>query len=214
MPASATKPFPVQHEEQIVRMTVKDYLHLAESGALLESAPIELLDGILLWKDRRDHEGSIMVVGKRHAQAVTRMLRLLDRLTTGHGCVAVSQQPFQLSETSLPEPDIMLVAEDESKLFDDFPRPAQIPLIIEVSDSSLVHDQNDKCTQYAAGGIPQYWIVNLVDDVIEVFTDLEGELARYKSHAVYAAGDSLSLHLPDGSTVTFDVAQVLPSRSA
>jgi hypothetical protein len=112
MPMSNPVPWPVRNSEQIVRINVDEYIQMPQSGALREGSPIELLDGVLVWKDRRDHEGSFMVVGIRRTNTVERLYRLLDRATEGHGGFVRSQQPVRLSDFSVPEPDVMILRGD------------------------------------------------------------------------------------------------------
>jgi Uma2 family endonuclease len=85
-------------------------------------------------------------------------------------------------------------------------------LLIEVADSSLLRDQRDKTRIYARGGIPIYWIVNLVDQRIEVYTQPSGPIAvpAYGSFQTYQPGDGVPLVL-DGTTVaTVPAAELLP----
>jgi Uma2 family endonuclease len=79
-----------------------------------------------------------------------------------------------LEDENLPQPDVMLVAGPE-KVYVDHPRPADVYLLVEVSDSTLTKDRTIKLPLYAAHCIPELWIVNLVDQQIEVYTEPHGE---------------------------------------
>jgi Uma2 family endonuclease len=84
--------------------------------------------------------------------------------------------------------------------------------VIEVADSSLLRDQRDKTRIYARGGIPCYWIINLVDQRVEVYTQPSGPTAvpSYGSFQTYQPGDAVPLVL-DGNTVgTVPVTELLP----
>lgn len=209
MATSEAIPLAGIREEQLVRLTVDEYIKLVESGTLREGAPVELLDGVLVWKDRRDGEGSIMVVGKRHAQVVTLLFRLLDRAVDGHGCVAVSQQPLRLSSSSMPEPDVMLITGDESTVFDNYPTPSLVPLVIEVADYSRNQDRKEKLPKYARAGIPVYWIVCLADDLVEVHSQPDVAKESYLSKDLYRPGDVIPLTAPDGATLRIEVSRFL-----
>jgi Uma2 family endonuclease len=106
-------------------------------------------------------------IGPRHAETVRRLARLLSRALGDRAFVDV-QQPFAADESSEPEPDLKIIPDrDYSK-----EHPSTAFLIGEVADSSLEYDRADKANLYAGGGdTPEYWIVNLVDDVVEVHRD-------------------------------------------
>jgi Uma2 family endonuclease len=89
----------------------------------------------------------------------------------------ITQSPLRLSDDledeNLPQSDVMLVADPE-KVYADHPRPADVYLLVEVSDSTLTKDRLLKLPLYAAHGVPELWIVNLVDKQIEVYTEPHG----------------------------------------
>ncbi len=92
------------------------------------------------------------------------------------------------------------------------PAATDVGLIIEVADSSLLRDQRDKTRIYARGGIPCYWIANLVDQRIEVYTQPSGPTAvpAYGSYQVYQPGDAVPLVLDGATVATIPVADLLP----
>ena len=107
-----------------------------------------------------------------------------------------------LEDENLPQPDVMLVAGPE-KVYVDHPRPADVYLLVEVSDSTLTKDRTIKLPLYAAHGIPELWIVNLVDQQIEVYTEPHGE--EYLTRTTKPlTGRFAPQHFPD------DVHQWLP----
>jgi Uma2 family endonuclease len=84
--------------------------------------------------------------------------------------------------------------------------PSHADLIIEVSQSSLSIDRNIKCTIYAEAGIPEYWVVNLIDDVIEVST--APRAGAYTTTTLHRKGSTITLvAFPD---VTIAVDDILP----
>lgn len=196
-------------QDQLVRLTADDYQRMTESGELRE-APIELLDGFLVWKDRRDREGSYMNIGVRHSQCVDRLQRLLDRRCETHGCYARGQQPIQLSDLSVPEPDVsVILGSPDDEPADRHPAVAEVVLVVEVADSSLKQDRGDKLAKYAAAGIPVYWIVNLFDNQVEVYTQPEPDMYGFGSVRILTAGETVSLQLPDGETIELPVDKIL-----
>ncbi len=79
--------------------------------------------------------------------------------------------PIVLNDWSEPEPDVVLCVPRADRYRQAHPRADQVLLVIEVADSSLAYDRTRKAQAYAASGIPEYWIVNLVDRQVEILTD-------------------------------------------
>jgi Uma2 family endonuclease len=113
---------------------------------------------------------------------------------------------------SQPEPDLAIVRGTARSYLTRHPSTADVGLLVEVADSSLLRDQRDKTRIYARGNIAVYWIVNLVDRRIEVYSQPSGPTAvpAYGSFQVYQPGDVIPLVL-DGRTVgTLQVDDLLP----
>ena len=141
------------------RLTRIEYEGLVERGVLDEDDPIELLDGRLVF---REPQGSL------HAAASLRARLALDR-AFGRGHHVRSQFPIALDDVSEPEPDIAVVrGRIEDYLHG---HPSSPVLVVEVADSSLARDRRHKGGLYARAGVTDYWIVNLVDRVLEVYRD-------------------------------------------
>jgi hypothetical protein len=209
MPRTATISLPIQSDDQLVRFTVDDYLKVMEHGGVCEGAPIELLDGLFVRKDRRDHEGDIMVVGIRHGLIVDRIYQWLLFATVAHGAWARSQQPLKTSKYSLPEPDVMMLAGSINDYTERYASPADVLLLIEVADSSLSFDRTDKLEKYARAGVPEYWVVNLVQDQIEIHTAPEPQAGTYRQTRIVDRGGAVTVICPDGHAVTTPVAELL-----
>ncbi|TMA50228.1 MAG: Uma2 family endonuclease [Deltaproteobacteria bacterium] len=90
-----------------------------------------------------------------------------------------------------PAPDVAVVAGRERDYMTAHPRNAL--LLVEVADTSLAQDRLTKGALYAAAGIPEYWIVNLRADCVEVLRDPEPEAGRYRERAVVGHGERLAL---------------------
>jgi Uma2 family endonuclease len=143
-------------EESLRRISRKEYRQMAEAGIFDEDEPVELLDGMLVTKVTR---------GGRHDRLLTWLNRRLTRALDDSFEVR-PQCGFAASEWSEPEPDFAIVRADPTH--DDHPSAAV--LIIEVSDSSLRRDRMWKQTIYAKAGVPEYWIVNVQEMTVEVYT--------------------------------------------
>lgn len=199
--ASATSVF-------IEPLTVDQYHAMIRQGILVEGAPVELLDGVLIRKDRRDKGGSIMTVGPRHTNTILLLTNLLGQLIDGQTAHVRPQQPVTLDGTSEPEPDLTVVLGKITDFAHHHPGPGAIPLVVEVADSSLSYDRGEKLKRYATAGIPCYWIVNLSADVVEVYTHPQPKLASYARQTTCGSGDAVSFDLV-GNTICVSVDDIL-----
>ena len=117
--------------------------------------------------------------GTAHAVAVMQLSELLMRAAGGRAKVRV-QLPFSASEVSLPEPDIAVVPPGNY----EGTHPAAAVLVVEVAVESLRKDRHLKAELYARAGVPEYWIVNLVDRCIEVHAQpLQGTYTKVETIA-------------------------------
>jgi Uma2 family endonuclease len=188
-------------------LTVEQYHAMIRQGILVEGAPIELIDGLLVRKDRRDREGNIMTVGPRHANTIVGIVHGLMSLLDGQAAHVRCQQPVTLDGTSEPEPDVSVVYGARSEYVHHHPGPGAIALVIEVADSSLAFDRGDKRSKYASAGIPQYWIVNLNENVVEVFSQPQPQTATYLRSTTVADGETLQLKIAE-TTVAVRVSDL------
>src|SRR5262245_19222467 len=155
-----------------------EYERLVELGMFVGER-LELLDGQLVVREPQ---------GSTHAALVVHIGQVLT-MAFGSGWHARLQAPLALGEVSEPEPDIAIVAGIARDYLDT--QPPTAALIVEVADSSLRLARRFKAELYARGTVPEYWIVNLVDRVLEVHRDPEpadtAVEARYLSVTVLRA---------------------------
>jgi Uma2 family endonuclease len=138
---------------------------MARAGVLAEGEPVELLEGLLVRK---------MTIHPPHTFAVETLRDLLPPLLP-RGWFANGQQPATTTDSE-PEPDAY-VARGERRAYvaeGRHPGPQDLALVVEVADASLRRDQTVKLRIYARAGVAVYWIVNLVDRRVEVYTDPTG----------------------------------------
>lgn len=151
--------------ESIHAFSRAEYERVVATG-VFDDDSVELLEGVIVRippPHGPEHDGTIQKLG----------LRLIALL--GTRAVVRFQSAFAASDQSEPEPDIAVVPVAE--YLDEHPKVAF--LIVEVADSSLGRDRSAKADLYAAAGIPEYWVVDLVHRVIEVRTDpSDGKYAR------------------------------------
>lgn len=133
------------------RITVDGYHRMAEAGILAPDARVELIDGEVI---------DMAPMKSRHAAAV----RLLDRrltLAVGDAAIVSCQLPLRLSDSSEPEPDLMLLRPRADFYAAQHPGPGDVLLLVEVADTSLDYDRRVKLPLYARHGVPEVWIVDL-----------------------------------------------------
>jgi Uma2 family endonuclease len=168
------------------KLTVDEYHRMAMDGILGPDERVELLDGELY---------EMTPIGDDHAGAVNGLNFTFGARLGGKAIVAV-QNPVRLSYFSEPEPDISLLRPRPDFYRSGKPLPQDIFLLIEVASSSLEYDRDTKIPRYAAAGILEVWIVNLVDGQIEVYR--APERGRYTLHTIYRRGESFApLAFPD-----------------
>lgn len=136
----------------------QEYDRLVELG-VLEGEPIELIGGQLLVAEPQ---------GPYHASAITAVDYAL-RAVLPAGWIVRLQAPVWLDDESEPEPDLAVVPGEPGDYRDA--HPARPTLAIEVAESSLGFDRERKGSLYARAGIIDYWVVNLVDGVLEVYRE-------------------------------------------
>jgi Uma2 family endonuclease len=139
------------------RWTRTQYDRLVEIGVLGRDDRVELLDGLLVVREPQ---------GSRHVTAVLRTRVALER-AFGPGFHARPQAPVALDDTSEPEPDVAIVRGRITDYRDA--HPSSPVLVVEVADSTLAADRVRKGLLYARAGVTDYWILNLVDLVLEVY---------------------------------------------
>ena len=169
------------------RFSVAEYHRLIDLGILNEDDNLELLEGYLVHKMARNppHDVTVQKTNKR-----------LVRLALP-GWDVRCQSAITLDKSE-PEPDFTLVRGDEALYVARHPGPADIGLVIEVSDSTLPGDRDDKGRIYACAGIPIYWIINVRDRWVEVYSAPSGD--TYGRRVDFGVGQAVSLLL-DGTAV-------------
>ena len=148
-----------------------------------------------------------------HATGVTLVQETLSDIFRSSSAVRV-QLPMDVNEISQPEPDIAVVKGTIRNYTNRHPAGPDVGLVIEVADSSLQMDREQKLAIYAQAGIVEYWVVNLNDNTIEVFRDpqqgSESNTAEYQSRKILSASDRIAVSLGDESLGELKVSDLLP----
>jgi len=166
-----------------------EFEQMAELG-MFEDERVELLRGVLV---------RMTPPGPPHEATVQRLTRLLVMAVADRGWVRVASS-WAAGEYSQPLPDVCVVPPGEY----DQAHPTEAWLVVEVSQSSLRKDRSIKAALYAECGVPEYWIVNLIDGVIEVHSDPDG--GEYRQVRSCSRGNRIRLlRLPDVEVLADDV---------
>jgi Uma2 family endonuclease len=188
-------------DASIAKFSVPRYQRMIEVGILTAEDKVELLENYVVLKMPRNppHDGTIQLIGKRLPRQLPSGWELRTQLTV-------------VLPDSQPEPDFAVARGDERTYLRHHPLATDVGLIIEVADTSLLRDQRDKARIYARAGIPVYWIVNLVDRRVEVYSQPSGPTAvpAYGSFQTFQPGDAVPLVLNGGTVATVPADDLLP----
>lgn len=171
---------------------------MAETGVLGPEDRTELIDGYLV---------EMTAQNAPHRATVVEGTKLFVDLLQGTGYSVQVQSTLPLDCRNVPEPDFALFRGSGSDLLTE--EPDEIPLIVEVADTTLAYDRTEKLACYASNDIPEYWIVNLQSQALECYHDPAG--GEYRERRTLEAGDTVAPRFDD--TLTLAVADLLPARS-
>lgn len=175
--AAETPPFPVH------RFTVKQYQRLGELGVLTPEDHVELIEGWIVEKTN-------------HRPAHGYVVRLLNdwlRSQLSAGWLVQSQLPITTLRSE-PEPDLAILRGQHADFRDRHPAGNECRLLIEVADSSLLKERA-KANIYATAGVEEYWIVNLVDHQVEMYTHSDG--ACYRHSIIFTRDQIIEIRVGD-----------------
>lgn len=199
-PSSVSQPV-IAPNEALWRLSVAQYHEMIRAGILTEDDPIELLEGLLIHKMPKNPPHRI----------ATHLTSEALRAVVPEGWYVDSQEPITL-EDSEPEPDICVIRGQTRDYADHNPFAQDLALVIEVADSTLERDRESKRRIYARAGIPIYWIVNLVDFCVEVYTNPTGAVEEpdYLQTQIFSATDSVPLLIDGREIAQIAVRTLLP----
>jgi Uma2 family endonuclease len=171
---------------------------MLDDGTIAEDERVELIEGLLVVKSRRSR--ARIVAGNK-------ALRILWRMIPPGWHVAKGV-PIQTSDWSRPEPELAVirgVVED----YDEREATADdTALVVEIAENQLSADRTDMARLYAMAGIPVYWIVNLADGQVEVFSDPHRD--GYQSHQVLGRGQDIPVVIAQTEAAWIAVSDLLP----
>lgn len=188
----------------IKRFTVAEYDYLAELGFLTEDDRVELICGQII---------EMAAKGKLHSTVSRQLLRELSKLIDTRATLQ-SQDPIILLHDSEPEPDFAILKNRSDNYLAAHPNADDILLLIEISDSSLKYDQEVKLPLYAESGISDYWIFNLGENCLEVYSKPyqkpQGQFG-YCMKRIVLVNEAIAL--PCFPDLSLDLAKIFPGNS-
>lgn len=189
---------PAVHDREFFRMSVERYEELGAEGILTPNDRVELIEGNLVTKPMQNTP---------HSSTLHRLDGDLKKAVPDEWQVRI-QLPIRILE-SMPEPDIVIARGDRRSFDRRHPTADEIGLIVEVSDTTLRYDRIIKIPLYARAGITEYWIVNLIDSIVEVYTEPTFDNG-YANRRDYTSSESVPFAL-DGVTIpSLNVGDLLP----
>jgi len=152
---------------------------MARAGVLTPDDRVELIEGEIV---------KMSPIGSPHAACVSRLNSLLQSILGENAIVSV-QNPVQLNDFSEPVPDVTLLKPQKDFYSSGHPGPADVLLIIEVAETTVISDRNVKVPLYARNSIPEVWLVNLPKKLIEEYFEVAD--GRYLKSKKYKRGENI-----------------------
>ncbi len=162
------------------RFTLDEYHRLIDVGVLGEDEHVELLEGVIV---------EMTPQGRAHALVVSQLGESFMAARGPESRVRI-QLPLSLGDSSEPEPDLAVVTREEERAAEEHPRTAL--LVVEVEGDSVRRDRQLKGRIYARARVPEYWIVDVARQVVEVYTEPEADAGRYRTLRTVGAGETLT----------------------
>lgn len=194
-PDDLPPPYPIE------RLSVEEYQRILAAGVLNEDRRVEFLEGIIV----RKASSSL-----RHDGAVEKLIAVISELLP-QGWVATPHCPIAMRE-SQPEPDLAVVASRLQDAGGPCPKATDAALVVEVADNSLPYDRRSKARIYARAGIAYYWVLNLLDRQLEVFSNPSGlvPMPGYHEQRTYRTDDRVNLVIGLDNLGSIRVDDVIP----
>jgi len=177
------------------RFTQEEYFRMSEEDILDPDGRTELIDGRIV---------EMVAQNSSHRAVIIDGTKILVDLVRDTEYSVQVQSTLPLDAHNVPEPDFVIISGTGKDLLDG--EPDEIPLIIEVAETSLAKDRTEKLVCYASNGIPEYWIVNLQAHTLEVYREpADGE---YRERRTFAPGDAVTPLFDE--TLAIEVEDLLP----
>lgn len=192
---------PTMPSDLVFRLSVEQYHAMIHAEILTKDDSVELLEGWLIQK---------MSQNPPHSVSTELVATKLREMGISGWCVR-SEKPITLGDSE-PEPDVTLARGSTRTYVDRHPSAADVAMIVEVADASLEQDRGLKQRVYARAGIQVYWIINLIQRRVEVYTNPSGSDAApaYARHEDYSADGQLPVVIDGRQVGSLSVNDLLP----
>jgi Uma2 family endonuclease len=183
------------------RLTVRQFEKMIDAGVFHDDDHIELLGGLLVEK---------MVKNDPHDFAIDMLGSILNKMLTADW-IARQEKSVVLGRFWRPEPDIAVARGPRERYRTQCPRALDLAMLIEVADSTYAKDRGTKWRCYAAARVSDYWIVNLPERQIEVYSGSSGrgKSALYQDVTIFAADEEVPLIIEGRNLGRIRVSEVL-----
>ncbi|MBD2457814.1 Uma2 family endonuclease [Nostoc sp. FACHB-87] len=176
------------------KFTVPQYHKMIESGILTEDDRVQLIRGEIV---------EMSPIGTKHAACVKCLNKILSTKLRDRVLIAI-QDPVELNDNSQPQPDVALLKPRDDFYADAHPQPQDILLLIEVADSTIIYDREEKIPLYAEANIIAVWLIDINEQVVEVYQ--QPTATGYQHIQKFSGGEILSI--PGFSDVTITVNEI------
>jgi hypothetical protein len=187
--------------DELYPLSVQQYQEMNRLGILTDDDRVELLEGVIYKR---------MSILPPHTGTVIRLTDIIKPKVPA-GWRYRQEQPIILGDSE-PIPDGAVATGTNEDNYRFHPLAQDVPLVIEVADTSLGRDRGPKLRSYARAGIICYWLVNLIDRQIEVYTQPNptAETPTYAASAIFKPGDLVPLKIGEQSIAEIPVSEILP----
>lgn len=179
--------------------TLEEYQRLTDLGFFDPEERVELIRGEL-----------IKMAAKRTPHSVCNSLLFKELVNiVDDAAIIRGQEPIIIHPNSAPEPDIVIARRKADYYLSSHPYPEDILLVIEVSESTLKYDREDKLSLYAEANLSNYWLFNLVANHLEVYTEPYQENQNkfnYRSKQIYLPNEQIAI--PGLSGLSLDLSLI------
>jgi hypothetical protein len=190
---TAVPPSALTGRDGLVRFNVGDVQARIRAGMVDEDATTELLDGYIVHTDRSAYGGDPTAHSPAHRYSVRRLTALSATIDSPERNVQV-QLPIICGPRQMPEPDFAIIRGPDTDYADRLPTAADAPCVIEVADSSLERDRDEKLPKRVRAGVPQYVILNLRNRTAEVYTEPDRAAGTYVLTVFVAVAGAIKIY--------------------
>ncbi len=181
------------------RFTVDDFARMVDSGILRQDDRVELIDGEVR---------QMSPIASLHSSLVNRLNRILTRQLGDRAIVSV-QSPVVLSDYSEPQPDLLVLKPRDDFYAGSHPRPNDVLLLIEVADSTLEYDRDEKIPRYAESQVPEVWLVDANEREVAQYARPKGN--RYQHIWASEPGEEVTAQEVESLRLSVDELFPLPT---